>query len=134
MSPTVTNVHGIEAKIYVGDVELTEANAWSLSHSSEYTEIVKHGAGGYKERLKGAMDWSGSITVWFDQDSKTLQDIAIGLVETILMIYPKGSDPTTFYKGSCWFDFEHGSDVGSGQALTCAFFGDGALTLTGFAA
>ena len=130
----VVNVHGIEAKIYAGAVELTEANAWSLAHSSEYAEIVRHGALGYKERLKGAQDVSGSITVWHDQDSKTMQDLAMGGVESILMIYPKGSDTTTLYKLTCWFDFEHGSDVGSAQALTCAFFGDGPLVLTGFAA
>lgn len=131
----VVNVHGIEAKIYAGvGVELTEANAWSLAHSAEYAEVVKHGVGGYKERLKGAMDWSGSITIWHDQDSKILQDIAVGLSEVVLILYPKGSDVSTYYYGTCWFDFEHASDVGSGQAITCPFFGDGALSLQGFAA
>lgn len=128
----VVNVHGIEAKIYVGAEELTEANAWSLAHSGEYAEIVRHGAGGYKERLKGVQDWSGSLTLWHDQDAKTIQDLAIGTTKTYLMIYPKASDDVTVYKGQCWFDFEHASDVGSGQAITVPFFGSGSLYLGGF--
>lgn len=126
------NVHGVDAKIYLGDNELTEANAWSLACAADYAELVKH-ATEWKERLKGPKDITGSITVFHDQDSKVVQDAALAKISYALLIYPKEDDTTTYYQLSAFFDFEHGSDVGSAQAITVPFFGTGALTPVGFA-
>lgn len=130
MSPL--NVHGVDAKIYIDTDELTEANAWSLAAAADMAELVKHGSK-FKERLKGAIDWTGSITVFHDQDGKVVQDAALARVSYALLIYPDRDDDTTYYQGDAFFDFEHSSDVGSAQAITVPFFGSGALTPVGFA-
>lgn len=131
MSPT--NVHGIEAKVYIGSDELTEANAWSLACAADMAELVKHGSI-FKERLKGAIDWSGSITVFHDQDGKIVQQAAFARISYSVILYPDGSEVDTYYQGTAFFDFEHASDVGSAQAITVPFFGSGTLVATGFAA
>lgn len=129
MSPV--NKHGVEAKIYIGTDELTEANAWSLAAAADMAELVKHGSD-FKERLKGAIDWSGSITVFHDQDSKVVQDAALARISYALLIYPDADEAGDYYQGTAFFDFEHGSDVGSAQAITVPFFGTGTLALVGF--
>jgi len=130
MSPT--NVHGVDAKIYIGTDELTEANAWSLSCAADMAELVKHGSI-FKERLKGAIDWSGSITVFHDQDGQVVQLAALARIAYALILYPDEGEAGDYYTGTAFFDFEHASDVGSAQAITVPFFGSGTLTVTGFA-
>lgn len=130
--------HGLMACVYLGTVptKLAEASGWGIAFSGEECEVVRFQQS-WKERLRGILDATGSITAYHNQAAKVLADYAqqdsqTGVVTPVLL-YPECADPTTYYQTEAWFDFEHTADVGSCQTQTAPFRTTGGVTKVGFA-
>jgi hypothetical protein len=123
--------HGINAAVFISGTQLDGANAWSLTIDQQSAEYVKFGDS-WVNRVTGARDWSGNVSAVHDQDAKQLQDACTAGETVGIVIYPDGSDDTTYYSGEAIFSF--GSEAGTDAAITQSsdFVGDGALDIEGF--
>jgi len=124
---------GHNGLIYVSATEITGANAWSIDIEQASTAVVAF-ADDFTPRVVHAADWSGSLTVWDQNNSKTLQDAAVAGTSVALIIYPAGqTDQGDVYNGNAIFGFGSAGDTGSAVSNTASFVADDDLTITGFA-
>ena len=129
--------HGLKACVYLGPTptKLAEASGYTVSIAGEECEVVRFEQS-WKERLRGILDGSGSITAYHNQEAKVLaayaqQDSQTGVV-TATLIYPDCSDVTTYYMANAWYDFEATGDTGSCQTQTAPWRAHGELSKVGF--
>ena len=129
--------HGLMACVYLGTVptKFAEAAGYTVSITGEECEVLRF-ENSWKERLRGALDSSGSITAYHNQDAKVLADYAQEDSQTgtatAVLIYPDCTDVTTYYQLSAWFDFEATGDTGSCQTQTAPFRSASAMSKVGF--
>ena len=124
-------IHGKNGLIYIGSSAITYGNAWDLTVDTESVEVAHHGAT-WQERLVGINDWSGSITAWFDLDSKVLYTAATSGAVQALKVYPKRTDLTTYWSGNAIFSLATSAGMGDAISESADFTGASDLTATGF--
>lgn len=125
-------MHGLDACVFIDGTELVEGSGFSLAIASEKAAVIRFSQS-WRETLKGVMSATGSLTLYHNQDAKTIADAALSASETTVLLYPDCDDTTTYYSFLAWFDFEHTADVGAAQTQTAPFEADGAVTIAGFA-
>jgi hypothetical protein len=124
--------HGYNALIYISGTKLVGGNAWSLNISKD-SVVTNQFGDGWKKRLPGQTEWSGSITAWDQGDDKLLMTAATAYTSIALMIYPDLSTIANYYSGNAIFGASSGGGVTSAVSKDGDFVGDDALLVTGFA-
>lgn len=127
----MTNIHGINGLIYISGTELVGGNSWSIDVSPDVAQQVAFG-GSWKESLKGAQGWSGSVNAYHKNDSKLIFDAALA-TQVSLLIYPDRNTLTSYYSGNAIFGASSDGNTTSVVNRNGSFTGNGALTATGFA-
>lgn len=126
--------HGFNGKVYLGSTEIVNGTTWTLTKEYDMSEGGRFGEAS-KINVSGQYRWSGTLTAYHDQDAKLLA-AALDGANQILILYPDGTDVTTYFTGNVKgvsLGHETGTDGGI-QTQTFPFVGDGDLTETGFAA
>lgn len=126
----MTNIHGINGLIYISGTELVGANSWSIDVSPDVAQQVAFGDE-WKESLKGAQGWSGSVNAYHKDDSKLIVDAALAL-QVPLLIYPNRGTLANYYSGNAIFGASSDGNTGGAVNRNGSFTGNGSLTATGF--
>lgn len=124
-------IHGKRGLIYLSGVELLEASAVTISHTTDSEEGPSFGDQ-YPLRAVGLFHWAGTITSWAVASQKAIQNAAQAGFSIPLLAYPHRADKSDYYSGNIVVSFEHGIDVGSIQGITASYEGDGDLNTIGF--
>ena len=128
----VSAVHGINGLVYVSGTELEGAFSFNINPTTE-TAVYRLFGSTWLNRVAGPSDWTGSIEGVFDQESNTVVDMVVARAAVPVLLYPKRSDLTTYWAGSCIFESAPHSAPGDNVVgWTSDFSGDGELTSTGF--
>ncbi len=122
---------GKDALVYVSAAEISGGNAWAIDLSTDSFETPEFGDT-WKKRVAGQTGWSGSITAWLHNDSKTLTDAAAAGVAVALLIYPVRSDQSDYFSGNAIFGSSLGGGVGGGITRSGDFVGTDTLLIAGF--
>lgn len=122
---------GNNGLIYISGSEIVGANTWSINIDVEMAETPQFGDG-WKKRIVGHNDWSGSISAWDQGDDSNLQDAATAQASVALLIYPDRSDLASYYEGNAIFTFASEADTASPVGNSVDFTGDDSLTVNGF--
>jgi len=128
-----SSVAGINGMIYLSGTELFAANAFTMNIE---TETYEHRLFGdtWVRNIAGPSKWSGSISGVFDQDDDAQADMVVAQTSVTGLFYPKRSDLTTYYTGSCVFGSTSHTVPGDNvETWTADFVGHSTLTRTGFA-
>ena len=125
-------VAGRNGLIYISGNEIVYANTWEVGVAQGAVGGAYFGQG-WTVNEAGIKDWSGSVTAWFDQDSQQLYTAATAGATVAVLIYPKRTDLTTYWKGDAIFTTFRASGAVDGMIThTADMVGSGSLSNTGF--
>ena len=128
-------VHGIKGCVFLdvgsGYAKLATASGWNVSESGSECEVLRL-EDTCISRHRGALDSSGSVTGYHDQEAKVLQEAAQSATAIPMLLYPTCTDVSTYYMVSAWFDYDHTVDAGSCQTLTSPWRAADCLSKIGF--
>lgn len=123
-------ISGINGKILVGASQLVECNGWTLNRSAVLHAYSSCATGGYKKRVAGVKDSSGSLKGLFDPDNFIDDYFGIGDSVT-LNLYVNSSDYYIVPSLIESLDIETDQDEGALVPWSATYGGNGAVSSSG---
>lgn len=128
----MAKVLGINALVYVGGVQLSSANSWSITVNRELKEArVFQGTAAnasWVEQTGAFKSWSGSVNGYYDNASETQTDLVLGAGRALLVLYEDRNTLANYWYGYAWFEMSQDTPVDDFVELNVDFTGDGQLT------
>ncbi len=123
----MATISGKNGKVVIGSAALAEITDWTFHATSTNHAYASSSTGGYRKRVAGVKDGSGSIGFKLDPAAPITSDLDEGSAVTLLLYV----DETHFYSVPALIDAIHlAVDIASGDVLggTAAFSANGAWT------
>jgi len=120
-------ISGKSGKVYVDAVEVADVRNWKVNRASDNKEYASSSTAGWKKRVAGNRDWSGSFEVYLQDGDMTL---AFDDGDDITLILQTDSGQT--FTGPAivdGIDYDDNIEGGDPVAGTVNFSGDGAYTI-----
>lgn len=123
----MATISGKNGKVMIGDAALAEITDWTFHTTSVNHAYASSSTGGYRRRVAGVKDGSGTIGFKLDPDDPLTDAFDEGSSATLLLYL----DETHYYTVPAVIDsLQLGVDISSGDVLsgTAQFSADGAWT------
>ena len=125
-------IAGYGGGVYLEDTKVAEIANWSLDMSADDIDITSFDSSGWRERIQGIKEWSGSFEGNFKPDDTTGQ---AALINAWLTGQPVTLElqvnSTVKFSGNALVTLNIETPVDDKANFSCDFQGTGALTPTG---
>ncbi|MBI2826706.1 MAG: hypothetical protein HYX69_18700 [Planctomycetia bacterium] len=128
----MSTISGKDGKVLIGATALAEITDWTFRATSNNQAYASSSTGGYRKRVPGVKDGSGTIGFKLDPADPITDDLDEGAAVTLLLYL----DATHFYTVPAVIDAIHlAVDITSGDVLggTAMFSASGAWTKPNYA-
>jgi len=127
-------IAGYGGGVYLGDTtkKVAEIANWSLDMSADDIDITSFDSGGWRARMQGIKEWSGSFEGNFKPDDKNGQAALINAWLTGQKVTLELQvNSTVKFSGDAFVNLSIETPVDDKVNFSCDFQGTGALTPTG---
>lgn len=128
-------IAGYDGGVYVGESLVAKITSWSLDMSADDIDITSFDSGGWRERIQGLREWSGSFEGSFMPNDTQGQ---AALINAWLNGQKVGLElqvsETVKFSGDAFVTLSIEMPVEEKANFSCDFQGTGSLTVTGIGA
>ena len=123
---------GFGGGVYLNSTKVAEIANWSLDMSADDIDVTSFDSEGWRERIQGIKEWSGSFEGNFEPDDTTGQAALINAWLTGQKVTLELQvNSTVKFSGNALVTLNIETPVDDKVSFSCDFQGTGALTPTG---
>ncbi len=125
-------IAGYGGGVYVGESKVAEIANWSLDMSADDIDITSFDSEGWRERMQGIKEWSGSLEGNFDPtDTDGQGELIDAWLSGEAVTLELNVNSTVKFSGDAFVNLSIETPVDDKASFSCDFSGTGPLTPSG---